>query len=34
VVRRGEQRNLGGYYYGLSTKEWLLEHERKSVQSG
>jgi methylated-DNA-[protein]-cysteine S-methyltransferase len=32
VVRSGEQRSLGGYYYGLSTKEWLLEHERKSVQ--
>ena len=34
VVRSGESRNLGGYYYGLSTKEWLLEHERKSVQAG
>jgi len=26
IVRTGG--NLGGYYYGLSTKEWLLEHER------
>jgi len=33
VVRSGEARNLGGYYYGLSTKEWLLEHERESMQS-
>ena len=31
VVRSGEQRSLGGYYYGLSTKEWLLEHERAST---
>jgi methylated-DNA-[protein]-cysteine S-methyltransferase len=26
IVRTGG--NLGGYYYGLSTKEWLLAHER------
>lgn len=26
VVRTGA--GLGGYYYGLSTKEWLLAHER------
>lgn len=30
IVRGGElrgRRSLGGYYYGLSTKEWLLAHE-------
>lgn len=26
IVRTGG--SLGGYYYGLSTKEWLLAHER------
>ena len=26
IVRTGG--NLGGYYYGLSAKEWLLAHER------
>jgi methylated-DNA-[protein]-cysteine S-methyltransferase len=26
IVRTGG--NLGGYYYGLTTKEWLLAHER------
>jgi methylated-DNA-[protein]-cysteine S-methyltransferase len=31
VVRSGAQSSLGGYYYGLSTKEWLLEHERQST---
>jgi methylated-DNA-[protein]-cysteine S-methyltransferase len=34
VARSGEPRNLGGYFYGLSTKEWLLAHERKSTQTG
>ena len=24
----GRPNSLGGYYYGLSTKEWLLAHER------
>ena len=23
--------SLGGYYYGLELKEWLLDHERKNV---
>jgi methylated-DNA-[protein]-cysteine S-methyltransferase len=27
IVRTGG--NLGGYYYGLDTKTWLLEHERR-----
>lgn len=27
IVRSGNA-GLGGYYYGLPTKEWLLEHER------
>lgn len=25
--------SLGGYYYGLEMKEWLLDHERKNVES-
>jgi methylated-DNA-[protein]-cysteine S-methyltransferase len=28
IVRAGG--NLGGYYYGLSAKSWLLDHERKN----
>jgi methylated-DNA-[protein]-cysteine S-methyltransferase len=31
VVRTGDGAQLGGYYYGLSTKQWLLAHERRSV---
>ena len=30
IVRTGG--NLGGYYYGLSTKEWLLAHERGATE--
>jgi methylated-DNA-[protein]-cysteine S-methyltransferase len=30
IVRTGG--NLGGYYYGLPVKEWLLAHERQSGQ--
>jgi len=30
VVRTGG--SLGGYYYGLSTKEWLLAHERGATR--
>jgi methylated-DNA-[protein]-cysteine S-methyltransferase len=29
IVRTGG--NLGGYYYGLSSKQWLLEHERRAL---
>jgi methylated-DNA-[protein]-cysteine S-methyltransferase len=29
VVRTGG--NLGGYYYGLDAKSWLLEHERTAM---
>jgi methylated-DNA-[protein]-cysteine S-methyltransferase len=29
IVRTGA--SLGGYYYGLSTKEWLLHHERRHL---
>jgi len=29
IVRTGG--NLGGYYYGLTVKEWLLEHERGAL---
>ena len=32
VVRTGG--NLGGYYYGLNAKSWLLEHERRSPTRG
>lgn len=28
VVRSGGGGHLGGYYYGLDVKEWLLAHER------
>jgi len=31
VVRSGATQSLGGYYYGLSTKEWLLAHERRAA---
>lgn len=30
IVRTGG--SLGGYYYGLSTKEWLLAHERGATE--
>ena len=29
IVRTGG--GLGGYYYGLQTKEWLLAHERRAM---
>ena len=29
IVRTGGA--LGGYYYGLATKEWLLAHERRAM---
>jgi methylated-DNA-[protein]-cysteine S-methyltransferase len=29
IVRAGG--NLGGYYYGLSAKSWLLDHERSHL---
>lgn len=29
IVRTGG--SLGGYYYGLATKEWLLAHERRTM---
>jgi methylated-DNA-[protein]-cysteine S-methyltransferase len=29
IVRTGG--NLGGYYYGLDAKSWLLQHERRSA---
>ncbi|HET6817598.1 MAG TPA: methylated-DNA--[protein]-cysteine S-methyltransferase [Mycobacteriales bacterium] len=32
IVRAGG--NLGGYYYGLDAKSWLLEHERRSLTRG
>jgi methylated-DNA-[protein]-cysteine S-methyltransferase len=32
IVRAGG--TLGGYYYGLDAKGWLLEHERRSVNAG
>jgi len=32
IVRTGG--DLGGYYYGLATKEWLLEHERRALTPG
>jgi methylated-DNA-[protein]-cysteine S-methyltransferase len=32
IVRTGG--NLGGYYYGLNAKSWLLEHERRSLTRG
>jgi len=32
IVRTGG--NLGGYYYGLDAKSWLLEHERRSLTRG
>ena len=32
ILRTGG--SLGGYYYGLQTKEWLLQHERESVDAG
>ncbi|HET7312318.1 MAG TPA: methylated-DNA--[protein]-cysteine S-methyltransferase [Mycobacteriales bacterium] len=32
IVRTGG--NLGGYYYGLDVKSWLLEHERRSLTRG
>ena len=32
IVRTGG--SLGGYYYGLPTKQWLLEHERRSLTRG
>jgi methylated-DNA-[protein]-cysteine S-methyltransferase len=31
VVRTGDGRQLGGYYYGLSAKQWLLAHERSAA---
>jgi methylated-DNA-[protein]-cysteine S-methyltransferase len=31
IVRTGG--GLGGYYYGLSTKEWLLAHERGELRA-
>jgi methylated-DNA-[protein]-cysteine S-methyltransferase len=31
VVRTGDTGHLGGYYYGLPVKQWLLEHERRST---
>ncbi|MDQ1745963.1 MAG: methylated-DNA-[protein]-cysteine S-methyltransferase [Frankiaceae bacterium] len=30
IVRTGG--NLGGYYYGLATKQWLLAHERGDTE--
>jgi methylated-DNA-[protein]-cysteine S-methyltransferase len=30
IVRTGG--NLGGYYYGLDAKSWLLEHERRAIR--
>jgi methylated-DNA-[protein]-cysteine S-methyltransferase len=32
IVRTGGA--LGGYYYGLDAKSWLLEHERRSLTRG
>jgi methylated-DNA-[protein]-cysteine S-methyltransferase len=32
ILRAGA--TLGGYYYGLGTKEWLLAHERRFAQAG
>ena len=32
IVRAGG--SLGGYYYGLDAKSWLLEHERRSLTRG
>ena len=32
IVRAGG--GLGGYYYGLDAKSWLLEHERRSLTRG
>jgi len=32
IVRTGG--GLGGYYYGLDAKSWLLEHERRSLTRG
>jgi methylated-DNA-[protein]-cysteine S-methyltransferase len=32
IVRTGG--DLGGYYYGLDAKSWLLEHERRSLTRG
>ena len=32
IVRSGG--SLGGYYYGLDAKSWLLEHERRSLTRG
>jgi methylated-DNA-[protein]-cysteine S-methyltransferase len=34
VVRTGEGSHLGGYYYGLSAKQWLLAHEREARATG
>lgn len=31
VVRSGTGEPLGGYYYGLSAKQWLLAHERSAA---
>lgn len=28
--KRAHTKNLGGYYYGLPAKEWLLDHERNA----
>ena len=32
IVRTGG--DLGGYYFGLDAKSWLLEHERRSLTRG
>jgi len=32
IVRSGG--SLGGYYYGLDAKQWLLEHERRALTRG
>ncbi len=34
VVRSGDNAQLGGYYYGLPAKQWLLAHERRAIGSG
>lgn len=32
IIRSGG--SLGGYYFGLPTKQWLLDHERRSLTRG
>lgn len=31
ILRTGATKPLGGYYYGLRTKEWLLAHESEAA---